>query len=222
LHGRRFPDVNDTSIPHGIGLMTSRVHEKRKRRRARSRQAAWIKLSDSAKPIPCVLWDQSEKGARIAAGHSGKMPDVFALFKNKEAPPRLCRVKWRKGSMVGVRFIEPGEVDRSAAPARNMQEAEAPRPNLSSIKLPPMALYPEIQDGAPPGSSVSKAAGGFMFLLLGLTVMFYFAGREIGTGTAWADQVCQKANNMCLHPEFSGGAAILMALIYFVTRGMEF
>jgi len=201
--------------------MTSRVHEKRKRRRARTRQAAWIKLSDSAKPIPCVLWDQSEKGARIAAGHSGKMPDVFALLKDKNAPPRLCRVRWRKGSMVGVRFIVPGEADLSATPARNMQDAQAPRPNLGGIRLP-MALYPEIQDGSPPGSSVSKAAGGFMFMLLGLTAMFYFAGREIGTGSAWADQVCQKAGNMCQHPEFSGGAAILMALIYFVARGMEF
>lgn len=220
---RRFTRSNKT--PHtgvdGVGLMPGALHEKRKRRRARTRLAAWIKLNGSAKPIPCVLWDQSEKGARIAAGHSGTLPDVFALLRDKEAPPRLCRVRWRKGSMVGVRFIEPGEtVDASTAPAR-VADAQAPRMNLDGIKLPPMALYPDIHDGPPPGSSISKMAGGFMLLLLALTAMFYFAGQESGTGSAWAANVCRNASNMCRHPEFSGGAGILMALVYFVARGME-
>ena len=40
-------------------------------------------------------------------------------------------------------------------------------------------------------------------------------------GSAWALNVCEEAGSLCRHPEFPGGASVLMALVYFAARGME-
>jgi hypothetical protein len=201
--------------------MPERAHEKRKRRRVRTRHAAWIRNSPNAKLIPCVLWDQSDTGARIAAAHSNKLPDVFTLINDKEAAPRACRIVWRKGSAVGVQFIESiDEADAiAAAPSRKPQQAEPARPLFEGIKVSVGALQGESAPRS--GLSIAGVALGLLLLLVILTIVFFIAGQEGGTGNAWAAEVCQQADNMCRHPEFSGGASVLMALVYFAAKGME-
>jgi hypothetical protein len=208
--------------------MPERAREKRKRRRTRTRQAAWICAAGKSKPTACVLWDQSDKGARVAAAHASKLPDVFTLIIDKQATPRLCRIAWRKGSQFGVQFVESvEEADAlAAAKSRNAQPAGPARLplDLNGIKLPadPRYLATSHDSPAQGGLSVSMVAAGLLVVLAALTIVFYFAGQETGMGTAWADGVCRQAGNMCRHPEFSGGASVLMALIYFAARGMEF
>jgi hypothetical protein len=85
----------------------------RKSQRERMRRAAWIGLSDGTEPVRCVVWDLSEDGARIAAQHSDDLPDVFALASGGNAH-RFCRVVWRKGGYLGVRFIEADEARKLA------------------------------------------------------------------------------------------------------------
>jgi hypothetical protein len=206
--------------------MPERAREKRKRQRTRTRQAAWICAAGKSKPTACVLWDQSEKGARVAAAHANKLPDVFTLIIDKQATPRLCRVAWRKGSQFGVQFVESAaEADAiAAAKSRQPQPVEPARPlDLNGIKLPADPRYLATSHDGPVqgGLSVSMVAAGLLVVLAALTIVFYFAGQATGTGNAWAEGVCRQAGNMCRHPEFSGGASVLMALIFLATRGME-
>jgi hypothetical protein len=78
--------------------------------RKKARFAGRISYGASPTPIPCVLWDVSEGGARITAAHSNLLPDIFTLALNQNgAAPRLCRVVWRKKPHMGIKFIEPSE-----------------------------------------------------------------------------------------------------------------
>lgn len=202
--------------------MPGPARERRKRRRLRTRQAASITTGDDAKPIACVLWDHSEKGARIAAAHANKLPDVFTLTCGNGSAPRLCRVRWRRGSLLGVRFVEPDEdADRpDAAPAPSPQAMDAER-ILEIIKL--SAGAPRRGQGTTTieGRSVSFLAAGFLLVLVALTIVLYLAGHESASGSMWGAAVCEKANGMCQHPEIVAGASVLMAIVYFTTRGME-
>jgi len=188
--------------------------EKRRRRRVRTRRAAWINVDDSAKPIRCVLWDVSEDGARLAPAQAGKLPDVFTLILDKTTAHR-CRVRWRKGAQVGVRFLRGGVDDN--APADKPQTAEPPRDIPAGLRSPVGAYDASL----PTGPSVSFFAAGFVLVLIGLTILFFLAGHQSELGSAWALNVCEEAGSLCRHPEFPGGASVLMALVYFAARGME-
>jgi hypothetical protein len=77
--------------------------------RRRLRHAAWISFGQSPKLIPCVLWDVSDRGARIAAAHSKILPDRFVLNLTSDGKDqRLCRIIWRRPPQVGVQFIRAG------------------------------------------------------------------------------------------------------------------
>jgi hypothetical protein len=97
----------------------------RKSRRERMRRAGWIGLSDGGQPIRCVIWDLSDDGARLAAQHSDDLPDVFALVLSADGNShRFCRVVWRKGGHLGVRFIAADEARKLA---EELPERRKPR-----------------------------------------------------------------------------------------------
>lgn len=189
--------------------------EKRRRRRVKTRRAAWINLDGNAKPVRCVLWDVSEDGARLAPAQAGQLPDVFTLIIDKTTAHR-CRVMWRQGAQVGVRFLRGGADD--SAPGAKPQTAEPPRDLPAGLRI---AAYPLDDAAVPAGPSVSFFAAGFVLVLIALTVLFYFAGQQSEVGSAWALNVCQEAGSLCRHPEFPGGASVLMVLVYLAARGME-
>jgi len=202
--------------------MPVRTHEKRRRRRARARQAAWIKRSANTKPIACVLWDVSEGGARIAAAHADKLPDVFTLIADKKAAPRLCRVAWRRSSLVGVQFIDAAEADALAARPRSAPQSDPTRPAAAQASLSQVLYRAPMDDSAKQsGFSLSLLAAGFLLVLVALTIVLFVAGQETGAGVIWADAVCREAGGMCLHPEFGAGASVLMVIVYCATKGME-
>ena len=194
--------------------------EKRKRRRVPTRHAAWIKIRDSAKPLPCVLWDRSETGARIAAAHASQIPAIFALQHDKGETPRLCHVVWRKGPLIGVQFVETiAEANALARAKPAMPQPQATAGSVVNI-LRLTAPY-GAATATESGSRSSRAAAAFTLILVAATVVFYFAGQEVGTGSAWAVNVCNQANSLCQHPGLGGGASVLMAIVYFFIRGME-
>jgi PilZ domain-containing protein len=154
--------------------------EKRRRRRVRTRRAAWINIDSNAKPVRCVLWDVSEDGARLAPAQAGKLPDVFTLIVDKTTAHR-CRVMWRKDAQVGVRFLR-GAADENA-PAAKPQTAEPPR-DLPAGFRSPVAAY-ALGDAAVPASpSISFFAAGFVLVLIALTALFYLAGQQSEVGSA--------------------------------------
>ncbi len=174
--------------------------------------------------VPCVLWDQSDGGARIAAAYINKLPQVFTLIRSNQ-PDLFCRVVWRKGALMGVRFVDEAEAGEEIAALQRSgrQQPEATRSGPDSLTLATLGWHPEAAEGSAKGNVFlsSFVAAGFLIVLVALTIIFYFAGHETGSGVVWADRICQEANGMCQHPEFSGGASVLMALVYFAAKGME-
>jgi hypothetical protein len=80
--------------------------------RTRTRRAAWIIHEASRAPIPCVLWDISDGGARITAAHSSTLPDAFTLLTSQDGEgSRRCRVVWRKMPHIGVEYMTPSQSD---------------------------------------------------------------------------------------------------------------
>jgi hypothetical protein len=195
--------------------MPKLARERRRRRRVKTRRAAWIQ-GDSGGPIPCVLWEQSETGARIAAAHCKSLPAVFTLTAGKEV--RHCQVVWRTNAVLGVRFLRAEEVPQAIAAARaaGAPQAEPPSSSLETILL-----------GAGPRPTraaefaVSWIAAGVCLALIALSALLYFAGHESPSGAIWALNVCNNAGGLCRHPEFPGAGGILMAAVYITTRGME-
>jgi hypothetical protein len=85
----------------------------RKHTRQMMRRAAWLSLDSDSEPIGCIVWDLSKGGCRFTAPHSVDLPDVFALIMRSNSKAyHFCRVIWRKGAYVGVRFIDPAEAQQ--------------------------------------------------------------------------------------------------------------
>ena len=199
------------------------AREKRKRRRVRVRHAAWIRTGNDAKPLACVLWDQSEDGARIAAPHCEKLPEVFTLVRDKQSS-RLCRVRWRKSSQVGVQFIDgsDGEPDGDAAPARKQAAPPPARPEPDVFAMIAATRYDQpIRAAQRDGTLASRIAGVFLIVLLAQSVLLYSTRHESDHGVAWAGNVCRQAGGLCQHPLISFAASALMAGVYLAIKGME-
>jgi hypothetical protein len=97
--------------------------------RKKTRVPAWISYGGSTTPIPCVLWDVSEGGARITAAHSNMLPDAFVLIMNRASDAhRFCQVVWRRKPHLGIKFIDPSE-------ARGVPRPQLADPNRSGYGI---------------------------------------------------------------------------------------
>jgi len=60
---------------------------------------------DGSSSRPWTLVDRSASGARLMVGDPDQVPDRFALMqKDPIATTWICRVVWRSGCHIGVRF----------------------------------------------------------------------------------------------------------------------
>ncbi len=81
-------------------------------------------------PIPCVVLDVSNNGARLGA--KAALPDKFTLMLSAKGALRDCEVMWRREQEVGVKFVRrantaaPVEVPAPLAiePAPSSTDAE--------------------------------------------------------------------------------------------------
>jgi hypothetical protein len=71
------------------------------------------------------------------------------------------------------------------------------------------------------GIRVSAFAACMMFMLVIATALFFVAGMQSALDASWAVQLCDQAGNFCQHPEWTGMAGALMAVVFFAVRGME-
>jgi hypothetical protein len=59
------------------------------------------------RPDLCVVWDVSEKGARLVMPSVRDVPDKFVLtVQGNSAERYYCRVQWRTECQLGVSFME--------------------------------------------------------------------------------------------------------------------
>jgi hypothetical protein len=205
--------------------------ELRKAKRVHRRQAAWVVLDGGCTQLPCVLWDISEGGARIAAARASALPDTFGLFLTKDGKSRrFCRVAWRRGGYLGVQFVDEAtaniDLDRRPAWMRRKpadlpavaSAASAQDIDASQLLLPGYGADLALEE-APQVIRWSVLARFMLLLLVAATAVFIVAGIEYAA--AWSVAICSKAENFCRHPEWTGGAAIVMLLIYLAISGME-
>ena len=95
-------------------------------RRMNCRIAGEISHRTLASPISCVVRDTSSSGARIeltgsrtafSAG-TERVPENITLTMPLDRMEVDCRVTWRKGEMLGIRYLSP---------ARPIPKRQAPR-----------------------------------------------------------------------------------------------
>ncbi len=81
--------------------------EKRKNPRHPMRRAAEVVFGPHEAAVPCVVWDMSDGGARLAIAHPiTGLPRTFSLVLYKDGSVgRNCEVVWTDTRYVGVRFL---------------------------------------------------------------------------------------------------------------------
>jgi hypothetical protein len=81
--------------------------EQRKSQRRAMRRAAAVIFSPRTRPVPCVIWDMSEGGGRLAIAHpTAELPTKFVLLLTKDATVRRsCEVVWTDSRFAGVKFV---------------------------------------------------------------------------------------------------------------------
>ena len=224
--------VRSPGAPVEAAVSPESRRDKRKAKRTHRRQAAWVVLDGGTAKIACVLWDISEGGARIAAAHGSALPDVFGLFLNKDGKSRrYCQVVWRRGSQLGVRFVDESvaDIDLDPTPAwmrrRKAQSAPAATGSAAANDTPTSELAlvgfgaQLSSDARGRGFRLSSIACVMLVLLVAATALFAFA--HFDNDADWAVSVCTSAESFCMHPEWTGAAAIAMFFVFLAVNGME-
>jgi hypothetical protein len=86
------------------GNPRNRAELRKKRRRHFDYRAKILKDKDSP-ALPCAISDISDSGARLNLKDDVELPDrFFLLLTANGAARRQCRLIWRDGTTVGVKF----------------------------------------------------------------------------------------------------------------------
>jgi PilZ domain len=101
-------------------------HEHRWARRQNCRIAGEISHNTMQQALSCVIRDTSSSGARVeltgqrgafAAG-TERVPDHITLVMPMDRMQVECRVAWRKGHMMGLRYLSPARPLPKRVPTR--------------------------------------------------------------------------------------------------------
>jgi hypothetical protein len=214
--------------------MPERARDLRRVQRKSKRQAAWISCGNVPALIPCVIWDLTDGGARIASARLNVLPDHFTLNFTKDGKSsRPCRVVWRKKPHLGVQFIDPAQAAELEAQWARRRHPAGTSP-YSSLQAPTTldgargALSLQLAGSNIPMRATAQRRGtlsslGFALLLLLFvaTAVFYVAGMQVGDGAPWAVEVCDFAKDFCENPEWSGMPAVLLGVVFLAVKRME-
>ena len=70
------------------------------------RQPGWITLDGGFAVRPCVVQDMSSTGAKITMDDTNVLPARLRLaFARDARTGRDCEVVWRRGKVLGVKFV---------------------------------------------------------------------------------------------------------------------
>jgi len=97
--------------------------------RTRVRRIGWLSKTKGESLRECVVFDESEKGARLVVNSPGDIPDTFYLYMTLDfTSRRRCRVAWRSATEIGVEYLaDRAEVRGSTRPddqSPSLQPAE--------------------------------------------------------------------------------------------------
>ena len=82
-----------------------RRQEKRRSKRRTQTSKGFIRLEGGFASRICTILDLSDSGARISVEGVSKIPLSFTLMVSKDLQGRSARVKWRRGTEIGIEFV---------------------------------------------------------------------------------------------------------------------
>lgn len=93
------------AVPRGLQVRHRKDLGDRKQHRVDFERPGFIIPAPDAPWVECAICDVSEGGLRLDAGHLA-VPEIFAVsFTSGGEVVRLCQRVWRRGSLIGARFI---------------------------------------------------------------------------------------------------------------------
>lgn len=79
--------------------------EARTASRTTVRRIGWLTKTKGESLRECVVFDESEKGARLVVDTPNEIPDTFYLYLSLDfSSRRRCRVAWRSATQIGVEY----------------------------------------------------------------------------------------------------------------------
>ncbi|MEN3290303.1 MAG: hypothetical protein V7634_4603 [Bradyrhizobium sp.] len=79
---------------------------KKRETRKSLKQPAWITLDGGFAARHCMVQNISSAGAKITLDEAAALPSTIRLAFSRDARTgRVCRVVWRRGTSVGVKFV---------------------------------------------------------------------------------------------------------------------
>jgi len=73
--------------------------------RRRTNQPAWITVDGGFATRQCTVIDISEGGARLRVEDPQFVKPQFQLKFERSSPGRACKVAWKKGDVIGIKFV---------------------------------------------------------------------------------------------------------------------
>lgn len=73
--------------------------------RRRTNQPAWITMDGGFATRQCTVLDISEGGARLKVEDPHFVKQQFHLKFERTSPGKPCKVAWRKGDVIGIKFV---------------------------------------------------------------------------------------------------------------------
>ena len=62
-------------------------------------------MDDGGRRLRCTVLDISEGGARLRVEDPHFVKQQFHLKFERTSPGRPCKVAWRKGGVIGIKFV---------------------------------------------------------------------------------------------------------------------
>lgn len=112
--------------------MIESQNERRRERRHTVNLPATIRAALESSKIECCVRDVSASGAQIAV-EGAEVPDDFVLCLSADGTvSRICKVVWRKGSAIGVKFAVGRKKEATVAPVPKCSPADAASGNQAA------------------------------------------------------------------------------------------
>jgi hypothetical protein len=90
------------------------TRNKRASPRKKIKRAAYLYTCDGWPVGDCTTEDISEGGAKLALSTPDELPvDLLLSFSRDGSVRRYCRLMWRQGNKIGVRFLPTRTPDRT-------------------------------------------------------------------------------------------------------------
>lgn len=131
-------DQGDGSAPQSPAADAADANQRFASRR-QSRTPAHITHASLGQPVTCTVRDSSSTGALVElvqtkgafSPGADRLPPRFVLTMPTERAAVECEIAWRRGAMMGIRYVAPTRV--LAKPARNLPRTEEPKSLMGQV-----------------------------------------------------------------------------------------